>query len=88
MIVIFPSFRQPICDIHSNYSVLVGENTIVFGNKASEMNEDEDDDVENEKGAAIFSSSWLPGGESRYIPLLTSLSRMSLHMPISLHMFP
>ncbi|KAG8635082.1 hypothetical protein MANES_17G118000v8 [Manihot esculenta] len=49
-------------------SVLVGENTIVFGNKASEMNEDEDDDVENEKGAAIFSSSWLPGRESRAKP--------------------
>ncbi|KAF2308596.1 hypothetical protein GH714_011070 [Hevea brasiliensis] len=46
-------------------SVLVGEHSFVFGNKASEMIEDEDDDAENEKGAAIFSSSWLPGGESR-----------------------
>ncbi|XP_015573724.1 nucleolar complex-associated protein 2 [Ricinus communis] len=43
-------------------SVLVGEHSSEFGNKVSEIDEDDSD---NEKGAAIFSSSWLPGGESK-----------------------
>ncbi|KAI4306718.1 hypothetical protein L6164_029972 [Bauhinia variegata] len=48
-------------------SVLVGEESSVFGNKISESDEedDEEDARKNEEGAAVFSSSWLPGTESK-----------------------
>ncbi|XP_050221975.1 nucleolar complex-associated protein 2 [Mercurialis annua] len=44
-------------------SVLVGEHSSVFGNKVSEI--DDEHDSEDENGAAVFSSSWLPGGEPK-----------------------
>jgi len=45
------------------FSVLVGEHSSVFRNKIPESDEDDDDDdAANEKGAVVFSSSWLPGG--------------------------
>ncbi|PON55662.1 Nucleolar complex protein [Parasponia andersonii] len=40
-------------------SVVVGENSSVFGNKMIESDEEEDD-TQNKKGTAVFSSSWLP----------------------------
>uniref|UniRef100_A0A5B6YU92 Nucleolar complex protein 2 n=1 Tax=Davidia involucrata TaxID=16924 RepID=A0A5B6YU92_DAVIN len=43
-------------------SVLVGEHSSVFGSKTPEN--DEDDDARDEEGAAVFSSSWLPGSGS------------------------
>nr|AFK37058.1 unknown [Lotus japonicus] len=48
-------------------SVVVGENSSVFRNNSSESDEsdDEDDDRRNEVGAAVFSSSWLPGNDSK-----------------------
>jgi len=45
-------------------SVIVGEESSKFGNEISES--DEEDARKNEKGAAVFSSSWLPGNESKY----------------------
>jgi len=42
----------------------VGEESSKFGNKISES--DEEDARKNEEGAAVFSSSWLPGNESKY----------------------
>ncbi|KAL9316922.1 hypothetical protein ACSQ67_013439 [Phaseolus vulgaris] len=44
-------------------SVIVGEESSKFGNEISES--DEEDARKNEKGAAVFSSSWLPGNESK-----------------------
>lgn len=44
-----------------NFSVLVVKHSSVFRNKIPESDEDDDDAV-NEKGASVFSSSWLPGG--------------------------
>lgn len=46
----------------------MGENSSVFRNNSSESDEsdDEDDDRRNEVGAAVFSSSWLPGNDSKY----------------------
>ncbi|XP_010274938.1 PREDICTED: nucleolar complex protein 2 homolog [Nelumbo nucifera] len=44
-------------------SVLVGAQSSVFGNKMSGT--DEEDNMENEEGAAVFSSSWLPGGDNK-----------------------
>ncbi|CAJ1977783.1 unnamed protein product [Sphenostylis stenocarpa] len=44
-------------------SVLVGEESSKFGNEMSES--DEEDARKNEEGAAVFSSSWLPGNESK-----------------------
>ncbi|GMI88869.1 NucleOlar Complex associated 2 [Hibiscus trionum] len=48
-------------------SVMVGENSAVFGRKLDQMpaDSDEDDDIRNEDGSSVFSSSWLPGGDSR-----------------------
>ncbi|CAL0316285.1 unnamed protein product [Lupinus luteus] len=40
-------------------SVLVGEESSIFGKEISES--DEEDDRKNEKGSAAFSSSWMPG---------------------------
>ncbi|XP_061343100.1 nucleolar complex-associated protein 2 [Gastrolobium bilobum] len=45
-------------------SVLVGDESSVFANEISESDE-EDDARKNEKGAAVFSSSWLPGNDSK-----------------------
>lgn len=41
-------------------SILVGQDSSAFGSKITES--DEDDDVEDSKGDAVFSSSWLPAG--------------------------
>ncbi|KAM3285510.1 nucleolar complex-associated protein 2 [Capsicum chacoense] len=41
-------------------SLLVGQDSSAFGSKIPES--DEDDDVEDSKGDAVFSSSWLPAG--------------------------
>ncbi|GFZ20749.1 Noc2p family [Actinidia rufa] len=47
-------------------SVLVGANSSVFRSKISENDDDnEDDDTRNEDGTAAFSSSWLPGIDSK-----------------------
>ncbi|CAM8910274.1 unnamed protein product [Rhodiola kirilowii] len=45
-------------------SVVVGEHASVFGGKLP-VSEDEDDDGMDEEGAAVFSSDWLPGGDSK-----------------------
>lgn len=45
-------------------SVLVGEESSKFGNEMSES--DEEDAGKNVEGAAVFSSSWLPGNDSKY----------------------
>lgn len=41
-------------------SLLIGQDSSAFGSKIPES--DEDDDVEDSKGDAVFSSSWLPAG--------------------------
>ncbi|MBA0611757.1 hypothetical protein Godav_012415, partial [Gossypium davidsonii] len=47
-------------------SVLVGEKSAVFGKKLDQIpDSDEEDDIKNDDGATVFSSSWLPGGDSR-----------------------
>ncbi|XP_048324867.2 nucleolar complex-associated protein 2 [Ziziphus jujuba] len=48
-------------------SVLVGEKSSIFGTKIPESDEDEGDS-RNEEGAAVFSSSWLPGGDPKARP--------------------
>ena len=50
---------------HVNSSLLVGENSSIFRSKMTESNEEEDH-TENEKGTAVFGSSWLPGSGSKY----------------------
>ncbi|XP_030458614.2 nucleolar complex-associated protein 2 [Syzygium oleosum] len=47
-------------------SVLVGEKSSVFGEQMSDS--DGEDDAINEQGAAVFSSSWLPGSDSKVKP--------------------
>ncbi|KAM1998226.1 hypothetical protein EV2_005751 [Malus domestica] len=47
----------------SESSVLVGEHSSVFGSKGQES--DEEDDTRDEEGTAVFSSSWLPGKDSK-----------------------
>lgn len=47
-------------------SVLVGEKSSVFGEQMSDS--DGGDDAINEQGAAVFSSSWLPGSDSKVKP--------------------
>lgn len=46
------------------FSVLVGENSSVFGDQHS--SDEEDSGTKHEQGATIFSSSWLPGSDSKY----------------------
>lgn len=58
----------------------MGEEISAFGKEISES--DEEDDRKNEKGAAVFSSSWLPGNDpnkydSRF--LLSSLINSAAH---------
>ena len=65
--------------MHAIFSVLVGEKSAVFGSKLDQIPaSDEEDDIRNKDGATVFSSSWLPGGDSRfdlpYLPLLLWLS--------------
>ncbi|ESQ50632.1 hypothetical protein EUTSA_v10022567mg [Eutrema salsugineum] len=45
--------------------VIVGENSAVFGKNAPSSDEEEDEADRIEKGAAAFSSSWLPGSDSK-----------------------
>ncbi|XP_018441413.1 nucleolar complex-associated protein 2 [Raphanus sativus] len=45
--------------------VIVGEDSAVFGKNAPSSDEEEDEADRNEKGAAAFSSSWLPGSDSK-----------------------
>ncbi|XP_040995041.1 nucleolar complex protein 2 homolog isoform X2 [Juglans microcarpa x Juglans regia] len=47
-------------------SVLVGEHSSVFTRRISES--DEEDVTVNEEGASVFSSSWLPGSDSKAKP--------------------
>lgn len=49
-------------------NVLVGENSSIFGKKIAGSDDDEDDRA-NDEGAAVFSSSWLPGTSSETKPL-------------------
>lgn len=44
--------------------MLVGEKWSVFGNKTPES--DVEEDTRSEKGTAVFSSSWLPGTDTKY----------------------
>ena len=55
-------------------SVLVGEESSVFGKEMSDS--DEEDARKNEEGAAVFSSSWLPGtgNDSQYDSLFLCFS--------------
>ncbi|KAM2056215.1 hypothetical protein TB2_028372 [Malus domestica] len=46
-------------------SVLVGEHSSVFGSKGRESDED---GTRDEEGTAVFSSSWLPGKDSKAEP--------------------
>lgn len=41
----------------------MGENSSIFGKKIAGSDDDEDDRA-NDEGAAVFSSSWLPGTSS------------------------
>ncbi|CAN8271188.1 unnamed protein product [Cochlearia groenlandica] len=45
--------------------VIVGENSAVFGKNASSSDEEEDEADRIEKSAKAFSSSWLPGSDSK-----------------------
>ncbi|KAF4358848.1 hypothetical protein F8388_013652 [Cannabis sativa] len=45
-------------------SVVVGENSSFFGKKMTES-DDEEDHTQNEEGTVVFSSSWLPGTDSK-----------------------
>uniref|UniRef100_A0A1J3FI91 Nucleolar complex protein 2-like protein n=1 Tax=Noccaea caerulescens TaxID=107243 RepID=A0A1J3FI91_NOCCA len=45
--------------------VIVGENSAKFGKIAPSSDEEEDEADRNEKGAAAFSSGWLPGSDSK-----------------------
>lgn len=50
-------------------SVVVGEKSAVFGSKLDQVPaNDEEDDIRDDDGASIFSSSWLPGSDSRDKP--------------------
>ncbi|XP_028798120.1 nucleolar complex protein 2 homolog [Neltuma alba] len=49
----------------TDYSVLVGEESAVFGRNIPESDEDDDDARKNEEGASVFNSSWLPGKGSK-----------------------
>ncbi|EOY11700.1 Peroxidase 31, putative isoform 4 [Theobroma cacao] len=65
-------------------SVLVGEKSAVFGSKLDRIPaSDEEDDIRNkdedEDGASVFSSSWLPGGDIKY-----GSSYLHLFLPLSL----
>lgn len=45
----------------------MGAKGSVFGSKISENDDDSDDDITNEEGISVFSSSsWLPGSDSKY----------------------
>lgn len=55
-------------------SILVGQDSSAFGSKITES--DEDDDGEDSKGDAVFSSSWLPAGTPKYVHILLH------HLPI------
>ncbi|KAI3845773.1 hypothetical protein MKW98_016532, partial [Papaver atlanticum] len=46
-------------------SVTVGAHSSVFGKKRSDIDEDDDSDGDAEEGPKVFSSSWLPGGDSK-----------------------
>ncbi|KAL2968628.1 hypothetical protein AAZX31_15G038400 [Glycine max] len=58
-------------------SVLVGDESSKFGNEISES--DEEDARKNEDGDAVFSSSWLPGNDSKYDSLFPFFSFSSKH---------
>ena len=62
------------------YSVIVGEESAVFGKNAPSSEEEEDEADRNEKGAAAFSSSWLPGSDSKYVCLFIPLSSLGFQM--------
>ncbi|KAF4356070.1 hypothetical protein G4B88_015350, partial [Cannabis sativa] len=49
---------------HLNLIVVVGENSSFFGKKMTES-DDEEDHTQNEEGTVVFSSSWLPGTDSK-----------------------
>ncbi|XVF41746.1 hypothetical protein PTKIN_Ptkin01aG0304900 [Pterospermum kingtungense] len=56
-------------DSMTESSVLVGEKSAVFGSKLDQVPAgDEEDDIRNDDGASVFSSSWLPGSDSRAKP--------------------
>ncbi|KAL9349153.1 hypothetical protein Peur_056408 [Populus x canadensis] len=58
---------QQRIDSLTESSVLVVKHSSVFRNKIPASDEDDDDAV-NEKGASVFSSSWLPGGTPKAKP--------------------
>ncbi|KAI3868386.1 hypothetical protein MKW92_027147 [Papaver armeniacum] len=52
-------------DTLAESSVTVGAHSSVFGKKKSDIDEDDDSDGDAEEGPKVFSSSWLPGGDSK-----------------------
>ncbi|XP_022744873.1 nucleolar complex protein 2 homolog isoform X2 [Durio zibethinus] len=68
-VVILRQRAQQRNDSMMESSVLVGEKSAVFGSKLDQVpGSDEEDDIRNEDGASVFSSSWFPGGDSRAKP--------------------
>lgn len=65
-------------DLSGSSSVIVGEDSAVFGKNAPSSEEEEDEADRNEKGAAAFSSSWLPGSDSKYVYLFLLKMHTSL----------
>ncbi|KAG2671344.1 hypothetical protein I3843_14G127900 [Carya illinoinensis] len=59
-------------------SVLVGEHSSVFTRKIPES--DEEDVTANEEGASVFSSSWLPGSDSKAKPKETKKKKKKRKM--------
>ena len=55
----------------------MGDESSKFGNEISES--DEEDARKNEDGDAVFSSSWLPGNDSKYDSLFPFFSFSSKH---------
>lgn len=55
------------------FSVIVGEDSSIFGSKLpgdddDDDDDDGDDDERDQEGGAVFnSSSWLPGRDSKYV---------------------
>lgn len=49
------------------YSVIVGEDLVVFGKNVLSSDEEEDEVDRNEKGVVVFSFFWLFGSDFKYV---------------------
>lgn len=67
--------------VHS--SMLVGEKWSVFGNKTPES--DVEEDTRSQKGVAVFSSSWLPGTDTKYGYRISLIFLFAFRSVISYH---